>query len=160
MAQYLCYQWIHPDHDAWTCADRKFDGLNENAKVKLQIPWIRWPEDESEEGKEHTIHWKDIYNRAVEAVDQWAYVLRQKVSGENFPWHEILSCMIQMHEQLLHTIFTLREKDRHLRLFYGFAADRVAMLEEIQQLALKQVVFVVGGRARIREYGGYEVLLK
>lgn len=161
MPQYLAYQWIHPDHPDWTCAVRQFDAGNKNAMVGLQIPWPRWPEyDDDEEGQEHTLHWKDIYDRAAEAVDKAVYLVRRKTMGENFPKHEVISCLLQMHEQLLHTVCTLWPKEEHLRLFYAFAADRVGMVTEIEALRLGKVVTVVKGRARIREYEEYNLLLK
>jgi len=159
MAMYLDYKWVHPSGD-WTCEVRQFNNANDNVKVKLRIPWITWPVFEKDIGRENRIPGAEIYNRAVHATDSWALLLREKVDGEEFPWHEAMSCIIQMHETLLHTICTLPVEFQYLRLFYGFVADHVAKLSEVTGLDLGQVVFFEDGRFRIEEFKGYKVRLR
>ncbi|KAL2680562.1 hypothetical protein Neosp_008164 [[Neocosmospora] mangrovei] len=151
----LEYKWVHPSGD-WTCESRQFDPENDYLKVKLRIPWIKWPVKEKEIGRENRIPGEVIYDRAVRATDDWALLLREQVDAEEFAEHEGTSCIIQMHETLLHTIHTLPIEFQYLRLFYGVVADRVAKLSLVAGLNLDQVVFFEGdGRYRIKEYEGY-----
>ncbi|KAJ4313826.1 hypothetical protein N0V84_009230 [Fusarium piperis] len=156
MPRHLSYQWVNTDeHDNWTCGVRMLDQDRKHAKVALQIPWVRWPSDDPERRRAHKLHWEDICSRAIVAADEAIYLLRQKVMCENFPKHQVISCMLQLHEQLLHMVCTLRGRAKHLRLFYGFAADHLRMCPEIVQLGLGPVVGCDDGRAKIREYNEY-----
>ncbi|KAI8715798.1 hypothetical protein NCS52_01088200 [Fusarium sp. LHS14.1] len=156
----LEYKWVHPSSD-WTCESRQFDSHNDYVKIKLRIPWIKWPVVEKEIGRENRIPGAEICDRAVRATDKWALLLRKKVDGEEFARHEGRSCIIQMHETLLHTIHTLPIEFQYLRLFYGCVADRVAKLSEVAGLKMDQIVFLEeDGRYRIEEDEGYTARLR
>ncbi|RSL65104.1 hypothetical protein CEP51_013046 [Fusarium floridanum] len=159
----LSYKWMHPKRK-WTCASRKIEENNENVLVKLRIPFIKWPRYEEEVGRENLIPGPVIYERGVDAIDNWAPFLRENADGEEFTFHEGLTCIIQMHETLMHTICTLPTECQYLRLFYGAAADRVRELGEVTRVKLhvelpKLVELEPDGRFKIMDWPGYKVRL-
>ncbi|UPK93969.1 hypothetical protein LCI18_004904 [Fusarium solani-melongenae] len=155
----LAYKWRHPTR-SWTCEARQFDKYNHNVKVKLRIPWIMWPGAEEDMEREDLITGEEICRRADLATEEWAVLLRKKVDGEEFPRHEAMSCIIQMHETLLHTIYTTETEFQFLRLFYACCADRVAQLSEVTGLSLGRIVRrEPNGVFRINPAEGYTIRL-
>ncbi|KAJ4267277.1 hypothetical protein NW762_003381 [Fusarium torreyae] len=142
MSAYLSFQWPRPDHSNYICWHRTFDHQNANSLIALQVPWIQWPNDPFSDVNSH---WRTIRDKARQAVQDWLDVLEVKISGETYYGHMRLTCMILMNEQLRLTVDSLGEGEEHQQLFYGFAADEVAGLEEVKGLKLgKKVVKIVG----------------
>ncbi|RSL69998.1 hypothetical protein CEP54_001965 [Fusarium duplospermum] len=159
----LPYTWTHAKHK-WTCASRKFDENNDNILIKLRVPFIKWPEYEEEKGKENQIPGRIIHDRAIAAVRNWAPFLRENAEGEQFGFHQLLTCAIQMHETLLNIIHTLPREALYLRLFYGVAADHVAELGELTGVKLREelprvVTLQPNGWFKIREFPDYKARL-
>lgn len=160
--QYIEYNWVHPEHDNWTCESRRVNDRCDYVQVKLQVPWITWPMYKEEIGWENLIKTEVIQARAFRAADDWAILLRQKADGEQFTRHAAMSCIIQMHETILHTIHTLPIEFWYLRLFYGFVADHIAKLSEVTGLELGDGVVwrAPTGQLMVNEFDGYKPRLR
>ncbi|KAM0425200.1 hypothetical protein ACHAPT_009517 [Fusarium lateritium] len=155
MAQFLCYKWIPPkDSPDWTCKSRGFDALNENAEVTLRFPWIRWPGDMDPNDFDPSY----VREMADKAVVYWIDFMVVKVRAELLPRCQLITCMIQMYEQALHILYTLRDTDRNLRGFYAFVAGYVARLEEMRPLRFEHRFAKItdDGRFAIKDFA-YQV---
>ncbi|KAJ4036920.1 hypothetical protein NW756_008960 [Fusarium oxysporum] len=97
------------------CCYRSFDNPNDHSIIAIKVPWLQWPNDPLED-----VHspWWVIRERSFAAVRLWKKILHEKLE---------------------------REGDDHLKLFYGFAADEIAKMNEVKGLDLgKDVVKWVG----------------
>ncbi|KAF5023884.1 hypothetical protein F66182_4043 [Fusarium sp. NRRL 66182] len=140
MSTFLDFQWPHPDHPNFICWHRAFDNTNSNSLIALRIPWIQYPPTDAK------TCWHSIRDMARQAVQDWAVVLEDKISGEAYYVHQRVTSMIHMNEQLRLTVDSLAgDAEENMLLFYGFAADEVAALPAIRDLKLgRKVVKMVG----------------
>ncbi|KAH6949913.1 hypothetical protein HG530_001049 [Fusarium avenaceum] len=142
MSSYLNFQWPRPEHSDFLCYHRCFDKENANILIDLKVPWIQWPNHPLDDANSP---WRTIRDKALQAVQDWLYVLNKKALGEVHHRHMRIMCMVLMHEQLHLTAVSLAEGEEHMKLFYGFAADAVVELEDIKGLNLgKKLIKMIG----------------
>ncbi|KAF5256641.1 hypothetical protein FOXYS1_12872 [Fusarium oxysporum] len=139
MSSYLSFQWPNPQG---ACCYRSFDNPNDHSIIAIKVPWLQWPNDPLED-----VHspWWVIREKSFAAVRLWKKILHEKLESETHHKHMKITSIVLMNEQLRLTIDDLGEGDDHLKLFYGFAADEIAKLNEVKGLDLgKDVVKWVG----------------
>ncbi|KAF4461416.1 hypothetical protein FALBO_11789 [Fusarium albosuccineum] len=148
MSANLIFSWSKPDHPNYICWKRTFDQTNENALVCLEVPWVQWPNHPLDDAGSS---WRMIREKARNAVEDWLVVLERNLSGEAYSHHMRITCMVQLNQQLRQTVDKLGDGEEHEMLFYGFAADEVAKLPEMESLNLGSKVIKIRGKGRDAE---------
>ncbi|CAJ0550362.1 Ff.00g102920.m01.CDS01 [Fusarium sp. VM40] len=145
MSSYLSFQWPHPEHSNFLCYHRCFDKENTNILIALKVPWIQWPNHPLDDANSP---WRTIRDKSLQAVQDWLYVFNEKVSGEVQHSHMRIACMVLMHGQLHLTADSLAKGEEHMKLFYGFAADAVAELIDMEnsKLGKKRIKIIGSGK--------------